>query len=65
MVGKSGQHCRMVVNGKTKMIYFGAGDKMKEFQVGDKIDVIFNLSINQWNGQRELQMKVIDLKKSK
>ncbi|MCH7758926.1 single-stranded-DNA-specific exonuclease RecJ [Patescibacteria group bacterium] len=65
MVGKSGQHCRMVVNGKIKMIYFGAGDRMKEFQVGDTIDVIFQLSINQWNGQRKLQIKVIDLKKSK
>ena len=48
-----------------KMIYFGANNKMRGFKIGDKIDVIFQLGINQWNGRQELQMKVIDLRKTK
>jgi single-stranded-DNA-specific exonuclease len=32
--------------------------------VGDKIDVVFEVDVNEWNGNRELQMKIIDLKLS-
>lgn len=48
-----------------KMIYFGGGKEWGErLKMGDKIDCLFEVSINQWNGQRELQLKVVDLKKS-
>ena len=65
MVGQNGQHCRLIIEQGKKMIYFGANNKMKDIKVGDKLDIIFQLDVNQWNGQQELQMKVIDLKKSK
>lgn len=29
---------------------------------GDKVDVVFQIEINEWNGNRELQMVVVDLK---
>ena len=29
---------------------------------GDIVDVVFQLEINEWNGNRELQMNVLDLK---
>lgn len=32
---------------------------------GDFVDVVFQLEINEWNGNRELQMNVFDLKLSK
>ncbi|MFA4831379.1 MAG: single-stranded-DNA-specific exonuclease RecJ [Patescibacteria group bacterium] len=31
---------------------------------GDKIDLVFEISVNEWNGNRELQLTIIDLKKS-
>ncbi len=65
MVGKTGQHCRLVIDQGKKMIYFRSNHKMEEIKVGDKLDIVFQLDVNEWNGTRELQMKVIDLKKSK
>ena len=65
MVGKNKQHCRLIIDQGKKMIYFRANHKMEGIEIGDKLDIVFQLDVNQWNGTRELQMKVIDLKKSK
>jgi hypothetical protein len=35
----------------------------KALRVGDKIDMVFEISLNEWNGNRELQMTIVDLKK--
>ena len=29
---------------------------------GDKVDVVFQLEVNEWNGNRELQLNVVDMK---
>ncbi len=63
-VGQNGQHFRLIVGPGRKMIYFGANHKVSGLKPGGEIDVVFQLGVNQWNGQQELQMKVIDLKKS-
>jgi single-stranded-DNA-specific exonuclease len=51
-------------NERQKAISFGKveewGDKIK---IGDKIDVVVEFGINEWNGNRELQFKILDLKK--
>jgi len=31
---------------------------------GDIIDLVFEMDINEWNGNRELQLTIVDLKKS-
>ncbi len=65
-VGQNGTHRRLIVGSSLrKLIYFNADNLIDEMKIGDKIDVIFQLDVNQWNGQQELQMKVIDLKKNK
>lgn len=44
-------------------------EKMPERETGlrwgDKVDVVFQPEINEWNGNRELQLNVIDIKLSK
>lgn len=62
-VGKNSQHYRLLVGLNRKLIYFSADPVIKDVKVGDKIDVVIQLGVNYWNGQQELQMKVIDLKK--
>ena len=62
-VGKNHNHRQIIINGYKKLIYFNVDSSIDNLKIGDKIDVIFQLSINEWNGQRELQAKVIDLKK--
>lgn len=67
-VGIDGKHLRLVVKqGEQieKMIAFGFGltwgDRLK---VGNKIDTIFEVSVNEWNGNRGIQLKLVDLKLS-
>ncbi len=43
-------------------IGFGLGEFCGKIKQGDKIDVVFELITNDWNGARELQLKIIDLK---
>jgi len=33
-------------------------------KVGDIVDLVFELVVDEWNGNRELQMRVVDVKKS-
>ncbi len=40
-------------------------DKKPGLRWGDIVDVVFQLEVNEWNGNRELQMNVLDLKMSK
>ncbi|MFH1838333.1 MAG: single-stranded-DNA-specific exonuclease RecJ [Candidatus Kuenenbacteria bacterium] len=64
-VGQNGQHLKLLVaddQQKTiKMIGFNFGKNEKEFNINDKIDVVFEIDINEWNGNRELQLKIVDL----
>jgi len=63
-VGKNNQHYRLFAGGGRKMIYFNSASVMANFKSNQKIDIVFKLDVNQWNGTQELQMKVVDIKKS-
>ncbi|MDD5039732.1 MAG: single-stranded-DNA-specific exonuclease RecJ [Patescibacteria group bacterium] len=66
-VGKDGKHLRFVLqDGATsrKFIAFGFGKRWCDaLSIGDTVDVVFEISFNEWNGSRELQLKVIDIVK--
>jgi single-stranded-DNA-specific exonuclease len=65
LVGKDGKHLRLVAaddaGAKLKLIAFGFGDKAAEL-VGRRFDAVVELSVNEWNGYREPQGRVVDLK---
>ncbi len=71
-VGKEGKHLRIMVKHKThrirKTIGWGLcnGDTNwgEVLKPGDKIDIVFEIDVNEWNGNRELQMTIVDLKKT-
>ncbi len=48
----------------TKAMGFGMGERVVELAVGDRIDVLFNLAIDEWNGNRELMLRVVDFRKA-
>lgn len=50
----------IVLNG----IGFGMADKFHLLQLNNPVDVIFTLDENEWNGNKTLQLKVIDFKLS-
>ncbi len=67
-VGKESQHLRLVLRDTTpvvrKMIAFGFGGWADTLTPGSRVDVVFEVGVNEWNGNRELQLKIIDLRLS-
>lgn len=73
-VGKDLKHLRLHVKHNSHLVHktiaFGFGDPVKHpakwslsLKPGDKIDLAFNIGVNEWNGNRELQLQIIDIKK--
>jgi single-stranded-DNA-specific exonuclease len=61
------QHIRFVLqqNGKTFTgIGFNMADKFNLLDNRQPIDVVYTLDINEWNGERMIQLKVVDFKPS-
>ncbi len=74
-VGQDGKHLRLLVKHHSevtkKTIAFGLGDttrheeKWKDVLTpGTKVDIVFTVGVNEWNGNRELQLMIEDIKKS-
>ncbi|MFA6974054.1 MAG: single-stranded-DNA-specific exonuclease RecJ [Parcubacteria group bacterium] len=56
---------RSSMRGGPKMfdaIGFSFGDKFPELKKGDKIEIVFNLQEDEWNGNKKIQIRLIDLK---
>ena len=71
IVGNNGRHLKMELimfdaesaSAKNfKAIGFGLGEWERKLKKGDLIDVVFELIIDEWNGRRDLQLKIIDIK---
>ena len=71
-VGQTGNHLKIFVNENLEnsncsrdCIGFGLGEEWKgKIKLGDKIDLVYEIEENHWNGNREIQLKIIDLKHS-
>lgn len=65
-VGSTGNHLKVKFSsGKAYIdsIGFGMGDFEKELDDINEVDVLYNLSVNEWNGNLSTQMELIDLKR--
>jgi len=67
-IGKERNHMRLSVTSDQKMfrkaIGFRFGAWCEKIKPGDKIDIVYYVDVNEWNGNRELQLKIVDLKLS-
>ncbi|MFH0930010.1 MAG: single-stranded-DNA-specific exonuclease RecJ [Candidatus Moraniibacteriota bacterium] len=67
MVGNSQKHLKFsFAAGKSKIIegiFWKSGERFPEFKPGDKIEAVFCLRSNEWNGSRKLELNIIDIKK--
>ena len=74
-VGQAGKHLRLMVKHKSPKIRKTIGWNLcnvngngtnwcKTLKIGDAIDLVFEVEVNEWNGNRELQLTIVDLKKS-
>ncbi len=68
-VGKDATHLRLALTADKKIfrkaIAFSFGALAKTVKVGDLVDLVYYVDVNEWNGNRELQLKVIDIKPSR
>ena len=67
LVGNGGKHLKIRLKSKDLKTYFegiafGMGEQ-NGFKIGDRVDVVYNLSENEWNGNKKLQLKIKDVKK--
>ena len=69
-VGKDGKHLRIMVKHNTPKIRKTIGWNLcgnngtnwcKKLKTGDKLDMVFEMDINEWNGNREIQMTIVDI----
>lgn len=76
-VGQEGKHLRIMIKTPSNKIRKTIGWSLcngngngngngtnwcKKLKPGDMIDVVFEIGVNEWNGNRELQLTIIDLK---
>jgi len=65
LVGADSKHLRLLLTHDNcesrKAIGFGLGEWAEKLEIGKCLDIVFELDINEWNGNRELQLKIIDL----
>ena len=62
-VGKDEKHLKIELMKKNKKIdCIGFSLANKNLNIGDKIDIVYNLSINEWNGNRKIQLIIKDIK---
>jgi single-stranded-DNA-specific exonuclease len=46
------------------LIWSGADRLNRDFSIGDRIDLVFKVTKNRWNGQEQPQLEVIDARRS-
>lgn len=62
-VGLDQKHWKLLLQkGDKKRDAIGFGLANIDLQVGQNIDLVYNLAINQWNGNREIQLIIRDIK---
>jgi single-stranded-DNA-specific exonuclease len=68
-MGQNSQHLKLRLTGDQAGIInalgFGQTEKWNHLRVNDLIDIVYYIDINDFNGRREVQLKIIDIKKVK
>ncbi|MFA6927813.1 MAG: single-stranded-DNA-specific exonuclease RecJ [Patescibacteria group bacterium] len=65
-MGADNQHLKLRLksenSGLINAIGFGQAAERKDLRIGDKINLVYYPEINEYNGRREAQLKIIDIK---
>ncbi len=68
LVGQQGNHLRCTLRSPQgraqKFIAFKQGDRLPDCAIGTHLDVVYDVGVNEWNGRREIQCKIVDFRVS-
>jgi len=68
IVGNGQKHLKLSLRGRDKSpkifdaIGFSLAEKFSYLKKNDRIDIVFNLEEDEWNGNKKMQFKIIDLR---
>lgn len=63
-VGQDAKHLKLELSqGGKKLDAIGFNLSAQEIQLNDKVDLVYNLGINEWNNNRNIQLNIKDIKK--
>lgn len=63
LMGFDNQHIKLRLSGIWALA-FGGAEQYRDFKIGDRVDIAYYLEVNEFNGRREAQLKIIDLRLS-
>ncbi len=69
VVGNGSSHLKMELTGSNEKdifqaIGFSLGSRIDELKIGQKIDVVFKILVDEWNGVKRLNLKLVDFKEA-
>lgn len=68
IIGRDQDHLRLLLSGggyKWPAVYWSAADKVrKEFDLRDRVDVVFEFTKNFYNGNETVQLVIVDMRRS-
>jgi single-stranded-DNA-specific exonuclease len=67
-VGNGNKHLKIFVRHEKMIksfeaIGFGMGQMIEQIKYGDKVEVVCEINLNEFNGERKLELRLVDLKK--
>ena len=67
LMGSEGQHAKLRLQEMSsglviEAVGFSLAGQLAEIKVGAKVDVAYNLMMNEWNGSKKLQLRIKDIK---
>lgn len=64
-MGLKAEHIKLRLKTEKSGIFsavgFGQAEKWKDLRIGHKIDIVYYIEFNEFNGRREIQLKIIDI----
>jgi single-stranded-DNA-specific exonuclease len=67
VIGADGKHLRLVISDgqhSFSAVAFRMAEIFPQLRPGARIDIAYSLSLNQWNGEKRLELKIKDIKTS-
>lgn len=65
-MGAEGQHIKLKVKNESSNVVsaigFGQSERWQDLKIGDIVDIVYYLNVNEFNGRREVQLMIVDMK---